>query len=106
MDEATAALDENIENILYTRIRKELKESIIISVGHRSSIKSFHNIFLEWQEDFHWKIQSNSQYVEDGDFSESPKNDTDVVTRYRNAYNYKNSSKKHPWYKRFFKRKD
>ncbi len=106
MDEATSALDENIENILYTRIRKELKESIIISVGHRSSIKSFHNIFLEWQEDFHWKIQSNSQYVEDGDFSEFPQNDTDVVTRYRNAYNYKNSSKKHPWYKRFFKRKD
>ena len=36
MDEASSALDENLENILYTRITRELKNSIIISVGHRS----------------------------------------------------------------------
>ena len=103
MDEASSALDESIENKLYTRVRKELKDSIIISVGHRSSIKTFHNLFLEWQENLHWLLVPNDQYIDDGEYDESDKSKEDVEERYRNAFNYRATEKKKtPWYKRLF----
>lgn len=111
MDEASSALDENLENILYTRITRELKNSIIISVGHRSSIKSFHNLFLEWQEDLNWRLVPNEEYVEEGVYTENTGcdeeiHDDDLVKRFRNAYSYKNSPTGKPWYKRLFGRKN
>jgi putative ATP-binding cassette transporter len=111
MDEASSALDENLENILYTRITRELKNSIIISVGHRSSIKSFHNLFLEWQEDLNWRLVPNEEYVEEGVYTENTGcdeeiHDDDLVKRFRNAYSCKNSPAGKPWYKRLFGRKN
>lgn len=47
LDEATSALDEDTEAALYTLIRRELPESIIVSVGHRSSLNPFHNRRLD-----------------------------------------------------------
>ena len=103
--------NENLENILYTRITRELKNSIIISVGHRSSIKSFHNLFLEWQEDLNWRLVPNEEYVEEGVYTENTGcdeeiHDDDLVKRFRNAYSYKNSPAGKPWYKRLFGRKN
>ena len=43
LDEATAALDEETEAALYRLIRQELPDSIIVSIGHRSTLNAFHN---------------------------------------------------------------
>lgn len=43
LDEATAALDEETEATLYRLIRQELPDSIIVSIGHRSTLNAFHN---------------------------------------------------------------
>lgn len=42
MDEATAALDEGLEHTLYTLLREQLPDCIVVSVGHRSSLGAFH----------------------------------------------------------------
>lgn len=42
LDEATAALDEATEAHLYQLVRQRLPESIIVSIGHRSSLDKFH----------------------------------------------------------------
>lgn len=42
LDEATAALDEETEAQLYCLIREELPNSIIVSIGHRSTLEAFH----------------------------------------------------------------
>lgn len=43
LDEATAALDEDTENCLYTLVRDRLSHTAIISVGHRSTLMAFHD---------------------------------------------------------------
>ena len=43
LDEATATLDEETEAALYRLIRHELPDSIIVSIGHRSTLNAFHN---------------------------------------------------------------
>lgn len=43
LDEATSALDEYTEAMLYTQLRQRLPHSIIVSVGHRSSLNLFHD---------------------------------------------------------------
>ena len=42
LDEATSALDEKLENYFYEMVKKELPNSAIISVGHRSTLKMWH----------------------------------------------------------------
>ena len=46
MDEASSALDEHIEYVAYTLLKDELKNSIIFSVGHRSSLIGKHDYVL------------------------------------------------------------
>ena len=43
MDEATAALDEESQTSLLNLVREELKDSTLISVGHRPSLDAFHD---------------------------------------------------------------
>lgn len=43
LDEATSALDEATEAQLYRLIDQKLPASIIVSIGHRSSLAAFHN---------------------------------------------------------------
>ncbi|WP_433559679.1 ABC transporter ATP-binding protein/permease [Pseudonocardia xinjiangensis] len=47
LDEATSALDEGLEHTLYTLLRDELPDSVIVSVGHRSTLARFHDERLE-----------------------------------------------------------
>ena len=49
MDEASSALDITNENKLYTLIQEQLKDVIIVSVGHRDTLDKFHNkkLFLK-----------------------------------------------------------
>lgn len=43
LDEATSALDEETEELMYKMIVDALPNSAVISVGHRSTIKKWHN---------------------------------------------------------------
>ncbi len=43
LDEATSAVDEEAEGLLYKTIIDKLPSSALISVGHRSTIKKWHN---------------------------------------------------------------
>jgi putative ATP-binding cassette transporter len=56
LDEATAALDEGLEHELYTLLRRELPELVLVSVGHRSSLEAFHDSRLELQGEGRWEL--------------------------------------------------
>ena len=43
LDEATSALDEPSERDLYALVRERLPEAGIVSIGHRSTLKAFHD---------------------------------------------------------------
>ncbi|MFM9975321.1 MAG: ABC transporter ATP-binding protein/permease [Beijerinckiaceae bacterium] len=53
LDEATAALDETTEEAIYAMLARELPGTTIISIGHRSTLKAFHQrqIVLEAGDD-------------------------------------------------------
>jgi putative ATP-binding cassette transporter len=42
LDEATASLDEAAEAALYKLLRDRLKDTAIVSIGHRSTLRAFH----------------------------------------------------------------
>ncbi|AIL32213.1 ABC transporter ATP-binding protein/permease [Basilea psittacipulmonis] len=43
LDESTSALDEETERRVYQVIKEQLPDSIIVSIGHRSSLEQYHN---------------------------------------------------------------
>jgi putative ATP-binding cassette transporter len=43
LDEATASLDEESEAALYELLRKQLGDTTVISIGHRSTLAAFHD---------------------------------------------------------------
>ncbi len=43
LDEATSALDEANEKLMYTLLATHLPDSIVVSIGHRTSLLEFHN---------------------------------------------------------------
>lgn len=49
LDEATSALDEDTERAMYTLLGQELPQTTVISIGHRSTLNSFHKagLFLD-----------------------------------------------------------
>ena len=47
LDEATAALDEPTEAMLYRALKQKLPDTIIISIGHRSTLNEFHDLCLD-----------------------------------------------------------
>ena len=51
LDEATAALDEASEAMLYRLLLARLPDAAIVSIGHRSSLVQFHGRFFELQPD-------------------------------------------------------
>ncbi|KAF0812551.1 Vitamin B12 transport ATP-binding protein BacA [Andreprevotia sp. IGB-42] len=56
LDEATSAIDEAAESTLYQALIAALPSSTLISVGHRSSLKQFHNRFLDCHGDGNWSL--------------------------------------------------
>ena len=56
LDEATSALDEQSEAQLYLLLRQELPHTIMVSVGHRSTLHPFHEKKLLWQENRQWQF--------------------------------------------------
>ena len=64
MDEASSALDEAIENTAYNLIKQELSNSIILSVGHRSSLIKMHDLILLSKGSGKWQLESSKEFVE------------------------------------------
>ncbi len=55
LDEATSAVDEGLEHSLYSLLRDELSDSVVVSVGHRSTLNQFHGERLELLGDGRWQ---------------------------------------------------
>ena len=51
MDEATSALDETTEAALYRLIQDRLPQTTVVSIGHRASLRQFHQRRLEIRKD-------------------------------------------------------
>ena len=60
LDEATSALDINTEKKLYSLLKK--RELSLISVGHRPSLKDFHENILELNGQGEWKLLTSDKY--------------------------------------------
>jgi putative ATP-binding cassette transporter len=43
LDEASSAMDEGLEHAMYSLLRRELPQAIVVSVGHRSTLHGFHS---------------------------------------------------------------
>lgn len=56
LDEASSAMDEQSEKVAYTLLSENLPSSIIVSVGHRSTLRAFHNLTLECADGLDWKV--------------------------------------------------
>lgn len=50
LDEATSAMDERMEKLAYELVAKECHNTILVSVGHRSSLKAMHKFTLRPKE--------------------------------------------------------
>ena len=58
LDEATSAVDEGLEAALYSLLRAELPDAVIVSVGHRSTLERFHDDRLELAGDGGWRVST------------------------------------------------
>ena len=57
LDEATASMDEGLEDAMYRLLREELPQTTIISVGHRSTLQTHHQQHLLLNpEDQSWQL--------------------------------------------------
>nr|WP_264042118.1 ABC transporter ATP-binding protein/permease [Mycolicibacterium hodleri] len=56
LDEATSGVDEGLEFALYSLLRNELPDLIVISVGHRRSVEQHHQRTLELVGDGGWRL--------------------------------------------------
>ena len=57
LDEATSALDEDNEERLYSLLKEKLAGAVIVSVGHRSTLRKFHNATLTSEGNGIWKLE-------------------------------------------------
>ena len=60
LDEATSALDVETESRLYALLRD--REVSFISVGHRPTLKDFHDTVLELSGDCDWRLLPATSY--------------------------------------------
>ena len=60
LDEATSALDVETESRLYSLLRD--REVAFISVGHRPTLKDFHDTVLELSGDHDWRLIPATSY--------------------------------------------
>ncbi|MBP2652938.1 MAG: Xenobiotic-transporting ATPase [Firmicutes bacterium] len=59
LDEATSAMDEPMEQALYSLIGQELQNTAIISVGHRSTLISYHKLKLNFTDEGRWCLMTS-----------------------------------------------
>jgi putative ATP-binding cassette transporter len=56
LDEATSALDEGLEFMLYAMVRRELPNTILVSVTHRNTVGQHHEQHLELLGNGEWRL--------------------------------------------------
>lgn len=56
LDEATSAMDEEMENALYALLRARLPNTVLVSVGHRSTLLTHHPRQLELCGEGRWTL--------------------------------------------------
>lgn len=56
LDESTSAMDEGLEHALYGLLRREMPDSLLVSVGHRSTLAGFHSHRLEVDGQGGWAL--------------------------------------------------
>ena len=56
LDEATASMDERLEDAMYRLLKSELPNTTLISVGHRSTLKRYHRQQLQIFTDGSWAL--------------------------------------------------
>lgn len=56
LDEATASMDEGLEDAMYRLLKSELPNTTLISVGHRSTLKRYHRQQLQIFADGSWAL--------------------------------------------------
>ena len=56
LDEATASMDEGLEDAMYRLLKSELPNMTLISVGHRSTLKRYHRQQLQIFIDGSWAL--------------------------------------------------
>lgn len=57
LDEASSAMDEGLEHAMYALLRESLPETILVSVGHRSTLVEFHTQELELLGGGGWQVR-------------------------------------------------
>ncbi|QXH48601.1 ABC transporter ATP-binding protein/permease [Pseudomonas xanthosomatis] len=56
LDESTSAMDEGLEHALYSLLRSEMPHTLLVSVGHRSTLAGFHTHRLEVDGQGGWRL--------------------------------------------------
>ena len=56
LDESTSAMDEGLEHTLYSLLRSEMQDSMLVSVGHRATLAGFHSHRLELDGQGAWHM--------------------------------------------------
>ncbi len=56
LDESTSALDEGLELMLYSLVRSELPDTILVSVSHRSTVEQHHTQELQLLGEGRWQL--------------------------------------------------
>jgi len=73
LDESTSALDPDSESALYQHLKHHLEATILISIGHRPSLKQFHSHVLELRDaGAHWRRSSTRHSLPDRSLEGSP----------------------------------
>ena len=65
LDEASSAMDEGLEHAMYQLLRESLPETIMVSVGHRSTLIEFHARELELLGEGRWQLRELVMRPED-----------------------------------------
>lgn len=56
LDEATSALDETTERWLYKQVKEHLRDTTIISIGHRNTLTNYHSMKLHLDGSGKWNL--------------------------------------------------
>lgn len=68
LDEASSAMDEQSESLVYDLLNQYLPQCIMISVGHRSTLIAKHKLVLTYQNDAKYTIEPSNQVEVKKDF--------------------------------------
>jgi putative ATP-binding cassette transporter len=71
MDEATSALDEQGESDLYRTLIEVLPHTAIVSVGHRSSLLTFHESRIMLDGRGSWRLEAIPSLVNDRGYGDT-----------------------------------